>query len=327
MAMKIMITGAAGFLGQRLARALLTSSNAPAFNELVLVDVVPPTRPNDDLRVRCQVADLTVPGTVEALLEMQPDIVFHLAGVMSGQAEADFELGIKVNFDVTRHLLEAIRRNNRVIKFIFTSSLAVFGGELPSVVTDMTAVNPQSSYGAQKGMCELLINDYTRKGFIDGRILRLPTVSVRPGAPNQAASSFASSIIREPLQGKHAICPVNPDLSIWLASPDTVIYNLLHAAMLPVTAFGSTRTVNLPGITVTVREMIDALTDIAGADTAALIRFEHNEAINRFIASLPGNFNTQRALAMGFRADHQVHDLIHQFINNDLQEARSNTRN
>ncbi len=325
--MKIMITGAAGFLGQRLARALLTSSNAPAFNELVLVDVVPPARPNDDRRVRCEVADLAVPGTVEALLEVQIDILFHLAGVMSGQAEADFELGIKVNFDVTRHLLEVIRRNNRIMKFIFTSSLAVFGGELPSVVTDMTAVNPQSSYGAQKAMCELLINDYTRKGFIDGRILRLPTVSVRPGAPNQAASSFASSIIREPLQGKHAICPVNPDMSIWLASPDTVIDNLLRAAMLPATAFGSTRAVNLPGITVTVREMIDALTDIAGADTAALIRFEHDETIHRFIASLPSSFNTQRALAMGFRADHKVHDLIHQFINHDLQGAHSNIRN
>jgi nucleoside-diphosphate-sugar epimerase len=320
MTIKIMITGAAGFLGQCLARALLTSSNAPAFDELMLVDVVAPPRPNNDRRVRYEVADLTIPGTIEALLEMQTDILFHLAVVMGGKAEADFELGIKVNFDITRHLLEAIRRQNRIIKFIFTSSLAVYGGELPSVITYMTAVNPQSSYGTQKARCELLINEYTRKGFIDGRILRLPIVSVRLGGPFQAFSSFASSIIREPLQGKHAICPVNPDLSLWLSSPNTVIDNLLHAATLPGTAFGSSRTVNLPGITVTVREMIDALTDIAGADTASLIRFEHNEVIDRLVASWPRSFNTQRALAMGFRADHQIHDLIHQFI--DLQRAQ-----
>ncbi|MGB5917191.1 MAG: NAD-dependent epimerase/dehydratase family protein, partial [Phormidesmis sp.] len=214
--MHILITGATGFLGQRLAQRLLQNS---ALQQLTLADILLPPVPNQDPRVISKQLDLTDISAARSLVGSDITAVYHLAAVVSGQAEANFDLGIAVNCDGTRNLLEAVRHQAPGARFIFASSLAVFGGQLPATITDNTPVRPQSSYGTQKAICELWINDYTRKGFIDGRILRLPTVCVRPGKPNAAASSFASSIIREPISGQSALCPVDLDLALWLSSP------------------------------------------------------------------------------------------------------------
>lgn len=219
--MQIIITGGGGFLGQKLASALLNSSLA--FNELLLVDLKMPARLSDSPRLRCLEADLTQPGVLESVITANTSVVYHLAAIVSSHAEDDFDLGWKVNLDLTRLLLEACRRQPQKIRFVFSSSLAVYGGTLPECVTDTTALTPRSSYGAQKAACELLVNDYTRKGYVDGLALRLPTICVRPGKPNRAASSFVSAIIREPLQGETTVCPVSESLRLWISSPATVV--------------------------------------------------------------------------------------------------------
>jgi nucleoside-diphosphate-sugar epimerase len=316
--MQIVITGGGGFLGQRLARALLNSSLS--FEELLLVDVIQPGNPNQDARVRCLQSDLTKPGAATGIISPQTGLVFHLAAIVSSQAEQDFDLGWQVNLDATRYLLEACRHVKPGIRMVFSSSVAVFGGPLPEEVNDRTAVTPRSSYGAQKAMGELLVNDYSRKGMVDGLALRLPTICVRPGKPNQAASSFVSSIIREPLQGESAVCPVSPGLALWLSSPATVVANLLHAASLPAAELGDWRTLNLPGISVTVREMLGSLRRMTDAATLAKVRFEPNEAINRIVASWPGAIDNTRALGLGFRADSQFDHFIAQYLQ-DLRGA------
>jgi nucleoside-diphosphate-sugar epimerase len=197
---------------------------------------------------------------------------------------------------------------------VFASSLAVYGGNLPAVVNDMTAVAPRSSYGTQKAMGELIVNDYSRKGYLDGRVLRLPTVCIRPGRPNQAASSFVSSIIREPLNGENAICPVSPDLSLFLSSPDMVIQNILHAANLESAALGMSRTINLPGISVTVQQMLDSLLRMTDQTTLAKVQFKQDEAINRIVSSWPGILDNTRAMQLGFERDRHFDDFIRQFL-------------
>src|SRR6186713_2918006 len=221
--MQIIITGGGGFLGQRLAKSLLKSSLP--FDTLVLADIVLPSNPGNDSRVQCKQLDLSIEGAARDLITPQTKIIFHLAAVVSSHAEKEFDLGWKVNLDITRSLLEVVRHTNPTIRFVFSSSLAVYGGDLPPVVNETTVVTPRSSYGAQKAMGELLVNDYSRKGFVDGVVLRLPTICVRPGRPNLAASSFVSSIIREPLRGEEAVCPVSRDLALLVSSPDTAIRN------------------------------------------------------------------------------------------------------
>src|SRR5699024_1828710 len=201
--MKVIITGGQGFLGQRLARTLLQQQNVK-IDELILVDINEPVIPNQDSRVRSVKMDLRQESAVKEIITADVDAIFHLAAIVSSHAEEDPDLGYQINFLATRNLLESCRAVNPNIRFIFSSSLAVFGGDLPAVIQDQTAVTPQSTYGSQKAMCELLINDYTRKGFVDGLVLRLPTICIRPGKPNKAASSFVSSIIREPLTGEMA---------------------------------------------------------------------------------------------------------------------------
>ncbi|WP_121971484.1 D-erythronate dehydrogenase [Leptolyngbya sp. BC1307] len=308
--MHILITGGAGFLGQRLARQLLKDSS---LRTLILTDLVPPPVPLDDVRVTSIQANLTDPQSAQRLVTPKTTAVYHLAAVVSAQAEANFDLGMAVNCDGTRHLLEAVRHQAAGAMVIFASSLAVFGGELPAVVSDQTAVMPQSSYGTQKAIAELLVNDYTRKGFIDGRVLRLPTVCVRPGKPNAAASSFASSIIREPLQGETAVCPVDLSLPLWLSSPGTVTNNLIHSLSLSANLFAGIRAVNLPGITITVQEMIDALRRVAGS-AAEKIRYEPDEAISQIVASWPSRFEVSQARALGFEGDRNFDDIIRAFM-------------
>ncbi|CAI0979768.1 D-erythronate dehydrogenase [Serratia quinivorans] len=319
--MKIIITGGAGFLGQRLAKMLLQNNSPLTVSQLVLADIHLPQAPGSDPRVRCIALDLTDPQAASQLIDSSSDVLFHLAAIVSSHAESDFDLGMQVNFDATRHLLEAARQHAPALRFIFSSSLAVFGGDLPAVVDDNCVVAPQSSYGAQKAMCELLVNDYARKGFVDGRVLRLPTISVRPGKPNQAASSFASGIIREPLQGETAICPVSSELALWLSSPGTVVRNLIHAATLPLDAFGSSRALNLPGISVKVQHMLDALGEVAGEQVSARVHFAEDERINRIVAGWPGNFDTQPALALGFYVDDTFQQVIRAFIRDDMSQG------
>ncbi|MDR0577769.1 MAG: SDR family oxidoreductase [Candidatus Accumulibacter sp.] len=317
--MKVLVTGGGGFLGYRLARALLEKGALPdagdkstPISQITLFDVAFPG--DVDARFKCVKGDLTDKALVEATLGGDTDAVFHLASVVSGGAEADFDLGMRVNLDGTRGLLDACRKQARPPRLIFTSSVAVFGGELPEVIDDGVTPNPQGSYGAQKVCCEYLVGDYSRKGYIDGRSVRLPTISVRPGKPNLAASSFASGIIREPLNGVAAICPVGRDARLWLLPPPKAIEALIHAYELPSSAWGTKRVINLPGRTVAVGEMIDTLRRIAGDRVADLIRIQIDPLIEALVTSWPACFKTDRALKLGFAAGQDAESIIRAYI-------------
>jgi nucleoside-diphosphate-sugar epimerase len=316
--MQIIITGGAGFLGQRLAKALLKSS--ADFTTLTLVDIILPNNPGNDSRVECLRMDLSSEDAAKSLISSNTSVVYHLAAVVSSHAEKEFDMGWKVNLDITRLLLEACRHTKAGIRFVYSSSVAVYGGELPTVVNDTTVITPRSSYGAQKAMGELLVNDYSRKGFVDGIVLRLPTICVRPGKPNQAASSFVSSIIREPIKGEDAICPVSKDLGLFLSSPDTVIKNLIYASTIRAGALGGWRTVNLPGIRVTVQQMLHSLKTIAGQAALDRVQFKPDESINKIVSSWPAVIDSTRALALGFSADSNFDNFIHQHIADNKAE-------
>ncbi|WP_410687337.1 D-erythronate dehydrogenase [Avibacterium paragallinarum] len=315
--MKIIITGGQGFLGQRLAKTLLKQTALP-IEELVLIDVVKPVAPNNDPRVRCIEMDLRNPQGLEQIITEKTTALFHLAAIVSSHAEQDPDLGYEINFLATRHLLEVCRRTNPNIRFIFSSSLAVFGGELPAVISDSTAVTPQSTYGTQKAMCELLINDYSRKGFVDGLVVRLPTICIRPGKPNKAASSFVSSIMREPLHGEDSICPVSEDLGLWLSSPNIVVNNFIHCLQLAKLPARSWRIVNLPGFSVSVKEMLADLAEIKGRDILQHVKFQFDPQINDIVASWPAQIDNHKALALGFKADEDFKSVIQQFIQYDM---------
>jgi nucleoside-diphosphate-sugar epimerase len=318
--MKVFITGGGGFLGYRLARALLdrgalvgADGRDQAVGEVICFDTAFPV--DADPRVKCVTGDLAAPGALAAAMPHDTVAVFHLAAVVSAGAEADFDLGYRVNLDGTRLLLEQCRTLARPPRVVFTSSVAAFGGELPDTPDDTTTPNPQSSYGTQKVIGEYLVTDYTRKGFIDGRTLRLPTVVVRPGKPNLAASSFASGIIREPLAGDEALCPVDPDdTGVWLLSPAKVIDAFIHAHDLPASAWGTRRVVNVPGITVGVREMIATLGRVAGEHVAKRVIYRPDAKIQAIVRTWPTRFRTERALAMGFAADVDFESVVRAHI-------------
>jgi D-erythronate 2-dehydrogenase len=315
--MKVLVTGGSGFLGQRLIRALCVSGRlqdagggSKAIKEIVALDALAIPGALADPRVRYLHGDLTDPAMIAAAFDAGVDSVFHLAAVVSGAAEADFDLGMRVNLDGTRALLEACRRGHAPPRLVFASSVAVYGGALPEVVNDATTPAPQSSYGVQKLIGELLVGDYSRRGYIDGRALRLPTIVVRPGKPNAAASSFASGIIREPLAAVEAICPVAEGTSLWLMSPTTAIDNLLHAHETPAAAWGTTRAVNLPGLTASVRDMLDALKTVGGAVAANRVRFEVDERIARIVYGWPARFDAARARELGFSRDADIVSVV-----------------
>ena len=311
--MKLLVTGAAGFLGGRLARAALAGiPGLPPLSRLVAVDTVPCVF--DDPRVDCRTGTITDDDFTRSIVDNDVDIVYHLAAIVSGQAEAEFDLGMKVNVDATRALLEACRRLKKPPRFIFTSTVAVFGGSLPAVVPDSAAVTPQSSYGSAKAIDELLVNEYSRRGFIDGVVCRLPTIAVRPGAPNAAASSFVSGIIREPLAGVDTVCPVPLDTRLWISSPDVVTQNLVHAAGLDQSALEGRRNINLPGLTVTPEEMLASLERLAGAEVRPRVRCEIDQRIWRLVRTWPGAFDVSRALRLGFSADGDIDAVVRQFI-------------
>jgi len=323
--MKVLITGGAGFLGQKLAKQLLARGSLKdsdgvdqKIDQLLLIDVV---EANDfgDQRVKVIAGDISNPELMQQLITTEIQSIFHLAAIVSGQAEADFDLGMRINLDAARLLLEACRSAGHKPKIVFTSSVAVYGGTLPEMVLDTTALNPQSSYGAQKAICELLLNDYTRKGFVDGRVLRLPTISVRPGAPNKAASSFASGIIREPLNGKPSICPVSPDLRIWLLSPRYAIESLIAGHDLHSSVLGLNKSINLPGISVTVGQMIESLRKISGDQVAARISVEPDSKVEAIVRSWPGAWDASRAKSLGLKADSNFESIIKAYIEDDLK--------
>ena len=317
--MRIVITGGAGFLGSRLARALLARDSltdargeACHLRELVLVDVVPAAVA--DTRVTAVTGDLSDPALIERTVTPDTDSIFHLAAVVSGQAESEFDVGMRVNVDATRALLERCRRIAQPPKFVFTSSLAVFGGPLPDPVPDGAPVTPQTSYGAQKAIGEFLVYDMTRKGYIDGRSLRLPTITVRPGKPNKAASSFASGIIREPLSGADAICPVAQTTQVWVSSPRTVIANLIVGHEAPAARFAHTRSINVPGLHVGVGEMVAALRRTAGDAVADRVKWQLDPAIDRIVSTWPARFAPVLGPALGMQADPDFDSIIHAYI-------------
>ena len=316
-----MILGGGGFIGIKLAKALAERGTlrGETISHLCLADVTKTNGFDAPFPVTTHALDIADRNAVDALMEKGWDAIFHLAAVVSGQAEAEFVTGLRANFFGTLNVFESARASGRKPVIAYSSSVAAYGGEVPQPIEDWTNTNPQTSYGSQKVIGELLLNDYSRKGFIDGRGVRLPTVVVRPGKPNAAASSFFSSIIREPLQGEPAMCPVDPDATKgWLTSPRAVIDNLLRTAELDAEALGQNRCFNLPGITVTVAEMIAALGRKGGEAALALIDYDRDAGVEKIVSGWAVDFNPAKALALGMKADNDFDSIVQQFIDDEL---------
>ena len=326
--LKILIVGAAGMIGRKLVERLAREGglNGRPIAAATLHDVIDP-RPVARLPfpVESIASDLSTPGEAEKLVSGRPDVIFHLAAIVSGEAEADFEKGYRINLDGTHKLFEAVRRAGPGYRprLVFTSSIAVFGAPFPDAIGDEFLTAPLTSYGTQKAIGELLLSDYTRRGFFDGVGIRLPTICVRPGKPNKAASGFFSGIIREPLAGQEALLPVPETVRHWFASPRAAIGFLLHAAGLDSGRIGTRRNLSMPGISATVGEQIESLRRVAGANAAALIRRQPDETIMRIVEGWPRNFDARRALALGFKADASFDDIIRFHIEDELSPQRT----
>jgi D-erythronate 2-dehydrogenase len=287
-------------------------------SQLTMSDVIAPSSLTEaPFTVESLVCDLSRSQVAEDLVANRPDIIFHLAAIVSGEAEADFEKGYRVNLAGTQHLFDALRRSGHPPRLVFTSSIAVFGAPFSETISDEFFTTPLTSYGSQKAICELLLADYTRRGFFDGIGLRLPTICVRPGQPNKAASGFFSNIIREPLNGKEAVLPVSEDARHWFTSPRSAVGFLFRAAEIDGAVIGARRNLTMPGLSATVAEMIESLQRVAGSDRARLIRRQPDPLIERMVEGWPRKFDTSRALALGFVSEMHFDDIIRAHIEDE----------
>ncbi|WP_265517131.1 D-erythronate dehydrogenase [Nitratireductor luteus] len=323
--MRILIIGAAGMVGRKLAEKLMGegSLGGRKIDTIHAFDVIEPSYgASGGPQIVSEAGDIADAAVVTRLIRHRPDVIFHLAAIVSGEAEVEFDKGYAINMDGTHHLLEAVRHEGEGYcpRLVFTSSIAVFGAPFPGKIDDDFFHTPLTSYGTQKAVGELLLADYTRKGFIDGVGIRLPTIVVRPGRPNKAASGFFSGIVREPLAGQEAILPVSEDVRHWVASPAAAVGFLLHAATMDSATLGARRSLTMPGLSITVGEMIEALKRVAGEETAALIRREPDEAIVRIVDGWPRDFDAKRAEQAGFKADADFDSIIRAHIADE--EAR-----
>ncbi len=323
--MHILIIGAAGMVGRKLA-ARLTKDKAIGgrpIEAMTLVDVVTPDAPEGFAgKVTLETVDLSSPGEAERLVASRPDVIFHLAAIVSGEAELDFDKGYRINLDGTRYLFDAIRiangQDGYKPRVVFTSSIAVFGAPLPYPIPDEFHTTPLTSYGTQKAICELLLADYSRRGFFDGIGIRLPTICIRPGKPNKAASGFFSNILREPLVGQEAVLPVSDDVRHWHASPRSAVGFLIHGATIDIDTVGPRRNLSMPGLSATVGEQIEALRRVAGEKAVKLIRREPDEMIMRMCAGWAPGFEAKRARALGFVAETSFDEIIRVHIDDEL---------
>jgi D-erythronate 2-dehydrogenase len=312
--MRVLIIGAAGMLGRKLSERLAHdgSLGSRPISELILADIAGGTG--------IMAIDLSAPGAAADLVAARPDLIFDLAAVVSGEAETNFAKGYRVNLDATRHLLEAIRLTGSgyVPRLVFSSSIAVFGPPMPDVITDDHPTTPATSYGTQKAIVELLATDYTRRGYLDAISIRLPTICVRPGAPNLAASGFFSNIIREPLHGRPAVLPVSPEVRHWFASPRAGVGFLIHAATADTGVLGLRRSLTMPGLSATVAEQIEALRRVAGDDAVALIRAQPDDAIASIVDGWPRAFDARRAIELGFTAERSFDEIVRVYIEDEI---------
>ncbi len=321
--MKILILGAAGMVGRKFTERLAADGQlgGKAIDTVILHDVVPPVPPaGASFRAECVASDVSLPGEAARLVAGRPDLIVHLAAIVSGEAEADFDKGYRINLDGTRFLFDAIRAVGEGYKprLVFTSSIAVFGAPFPPAIHDEFFTTPLTSYGTQKAIGELLLSDYTRRGFFDGLAIRLPTICVRPGKPNKAASGFFSNIIREPLVGQDAVLPVGDDVMHWHASPRSAVGFLVHAATMDTGPIGPRRSLTMPGLAATVGEQIEALRKVAGEAAVRHIRREPDETIIKIVAGWPRNFDASRATSLGFKAESSFEEIIRTHIRDEL---------
>jgi len=317
--MRVLVTGAAGMLGRKFCQRLAAAGviAGQKVQSLTMVDIVDSLRITAPFDIQSFACDLAEPGTAERLIADRPEIILHSAAVVSGEAEADFDKGYRINVDATRHLFEAIRQAAYHPRLVFTSSIAVFGAPFPDVIGEDFFSTPLTSYGTQKAICELLLSDYTRKGFFDGIGIRLPTICVRPGKPNLAASSFFSSIIREPLNGQEAILPVPDTVRHWFASPRSAIGFFFRAAEIDGAVVGSRRNLSMPGLSATVGEMIESLGRCAGTEPVKLIRRIPDPIIMKIVEGWARALDTSRAQSLGFNAETNFDEIVRAHIEDE----------
>lgn len=319
--MRILSIGGAGMVGRKLAERLVRDGKLGnrEISSLTLYDVVPPvTPPGAKFPVKLLTGDLPAPGETDKLVADKPDVIFHLAAIVSGEAEMDFDKGYRINLDGTRNLLESVRKAGHKPRIVFTSSIAAFGAPFPDLIPDEFFNTPLTSYGTQKTIGELLLSDYTRKGFLDGIAIRLPTICIRPGKPNKAASGFFSNIMREPLAGQEAVLPVSESVRHWHATPRAAVGFLLHAATIDGETVGTRRAITMPGVTCTVGEQIEALRKVAGEKVVARIRREPDPMIMKIVDGWPRGFEAKRAKALGFKAESSFEEIIRIHIEDEL---------
>jgi nucleoside-diphosphate-sugar epimerase len=318
--LKVLIIGGGGLVGQKLARKLSERGTlrGEEIKTMVLADIVDPKPVEAGFAVETKQCDISDPASLEQCIDADTDVIYLLAAIVSAQAEEDLDIGLKINMMGTLNVLQRCRELGTKPVLVFTSSVAVNGGEVEQPYTDQTLLNPQTSYGAQKAIGELLVNDFSRRGLVDGRGFRLPTISVRPGKPNRAASGFMSSIFREPLQGETANCPVDEDFNHYYLSPRKCVENLIKGAEIPEEDLGKNRCMMMPGRVWTIRQMIDAMTAVVGPEAAERITWNKQPELDEILAGWRMDIRAEKALALGLEADESFEDNIRYFLEDDI---------